>query len=279
MQLVSRKILFDVMAHRKPVVFKNPNSLDEVDSVDKTAFQTFMKSCKELYDKAESLYDNHTIAMSEFSDMMYKFMKYNKQNIRYVGKGSSRIVYALADGTCLKVAGNPAGQAQNKQEAKICLDSSFKYEIFPDFYDTDRENWLALNCEMCAQATMNDFAHIFKLQPAYVLDIVNIIVQTKVPNDEFEQVRKYYVDQQRWTYAYFVSQLIDKPNEPANKAILSLIDFYRKNGLDELLIDDLDDPRNWGLTVRDGKQVLVVIDAGFNEDVFQQHYKGSNNEN
>lgn len=49
---------------------------------------------------------------------------------------------------------------------------------------------------------------------------------------------------------------------------MSLIDFYRKYGLDELLTGDLEEIENWGITIRDNKKVLVIIDAGFNEDIF-----------
>ena len=36
------------------------------------------------------------------------------------------------------------------------------YEIFPDFYDADRQNWLALNCELCSKAAKTDFAKLFR---------------------------------------------------------------------------------------------------------------------
>jgi len=50
-------------------------------------------------------------------------------------------------------------------------------------------------------------------------------------------------------------------------AIRSLIEFYREFGGKELLYQDLQTVKNWGLAIRDGEQVLVVIDAGFNEEV------------
>ena len=49
---------------------------------------------------------------------------------------------------------------------------------------------------------------------------------------------------------------------------MSLIDFYRKYGLDELFMGDLEEIDNWGITIRNNKKVLVIIDAGFNEDIF-----------
>lgn len=49
--------------------------------------------------------------MSTFSDAMLKYMKTNVDSIRYVGQGSSRIVFAMADGTALKLAKTEAGIA------------------------------------------------------------------------------------------------------------------------------------------------------------------------
>lgn len=41
------------------------------------------------------------------------------------------------------------------------MDPDMKYEIFPDFYDADTKDGLALNCELCSKATLVDFARIF----------------------------------------------------------------------------------------------------------------------
>jgi len=45
----------------------------------------------------------------------------------------------------------------------------------------------------------------------------------------------------------------------------SLLEFYRKNGEDELLLGDVEEIENWGITIRNDQKVLVIIDAGFNE--------------
>jgi len=99
--------------------------------------------------------------MDMFSNAMLKYLNNNKTDIRYVGQGSSRIVFALADGTALKLAKTKAGIAQNKQEAKTCMNPLMKYEIFPDFYDADKSKWLSLNCELCAKADRSDFKDLF----------------------------------------------------------------------------------------------------------------------
>ena len=67
----------------------------------------------------------------------------------------------MADGTALKLAKTRAGIAQNKQEAKTCMNPLAKYSIFPDFYGADTKRWLSLNCELCAKAKPEDFRELF----------------------------------------------------------------------------------------------------------------------
>lgn len=69
MQLVSRKVLFDVMSHKHPVKFKMPESLDE-DDASSSSFRSFMTSASKLYDKSHR-------QMVEFNNYMFNFMHAN----------------------------------------------------------------------------------------------------------------------------------------------------------------------------------------------------------
>ena len=51
------------------------------------------------------------------------------------------------------------------------------------------------------------------------------------------------------------------------------IDFYRRNGLDAMMLGDIESEGNWGTTFRDGQQVLVIVDAGFDFEVYDKYYK------
>ena len=62
-----------------------------------------------------------------------------------------------------------------------------------------------------------------------------------------------------------VLHAIDKPKTMAEKALRSLAEFYDEYTEDDLIPDDLEEIENWGLTVRNGQEVLVVIDAGFSD--------------
>ena len=114
--------------------------------------------------------------MLSFANKMIEFMNSNMDKIRYVGQGSSRLVFALADGTALKIAKTHAGIAQNKQEAKVCMDPKLKYAVFPDFYGADKQDWLALNCELCAPANKDDFKELLMLQPWVMADLIEMVL-------------------------------------------------------------------------------------------------------
>ena len=256
MQLVTREILFDVMQHKHDV------HLAESDN--SSMFQEFCK-------KATTQYKTST-NMSNFAIEMLEFMKFNKSVIRYVGQGSSRVVFVMGDGTALKLAKTISGIAQNKQEAKICMNPNTKYTIFPDFYGADEQYWLALNCELCAPATENDFKELFKCQPKSISNIIEFIIKMNIQDFQLKKLIDYYNNMNNPVYANFTKLLIDS-HSSAIEAIRSLIDFYRTYGLDELLLGDVEEIENWGIVIRNNQKMLVILDAGFNENVYQNFYK------
>ena len=269
MQLVSRKVLFDIASTQKPV------QLSESES---SAFQEFVHKATSEYQtaKRKSKPNAKFDTMDIFSNAMLRYMKDNVSQIKYVGQGSSRLVYAMADGTAFKLAKNSAGIAQNRQEAKVCMSPLLKYAVFPDFYGADTKNWLALNCELCAPAAKEDFKELFMAQPHLIARLIEFMMKSFRPSSKsarqmVEQTQKFYHEN-----AYDVRESLAKrilaQSTPAEKALFSLIEFYFKNGLDELLIGDLYDIDNWGISIREGQKTLVIIDVGFNEQVWQDYY-------
>lgn len=265
MQLVSREILFDIMSKKKTVKLSESETL---------AFKEFKKKADEEYKKASERYarnqsDKNTYdEMAFFTQTMLKFMKENQSQIRYVGKGSSRYVYAMADGTALKIAKSKAGIAQNKQEAKICMNPLIKYQIFPDFYGADTEKWLTLNCELCAKAEEEDFTDILSTDIETVIDVIKYIIKTfnNIADVDMNNVKQHF------SSCATLVNMMKNNNTKASEALWSLVKFYMKNGIDELVPDDLEVVENWGIAVRDNQKVLVVIDAGLSENIYQNHY-------
>ena len=265
MQLIPREMLFDIMAHKKPVKFKSPDSLQE-DDENASVFQTFMTSANRIYNESNG-------QMDVFNDDIYYFMKENKKNVKYVGEGSSRVVYALVDGTALKVAKTDAGKLQNQVEVRHCMNPVMHYDIFPDFYEADKRSWLALNCELCSKAKKEDFTKLFQLQLEPITDVIEYIVKNNIEDWELDKAKDYFNNTLgRPGCGKFVEKLIAQRTKPF-KLIHSLIEFYRDYGLEELILGDVESEANWGITFRDNEEVLVIIDAGFNENVYNLYYK------
>lgn len=268
MLLVPRDIFFDVMRRKKDI------KLNETDS----SSLSFKNLCSRATTEFKENKD-----MKIYANAMLRYLNDNKDAIRYVGQGSSRMVFAMADGTAIKLAKTPAGIAQNWQEAKNCMDPNVRYEIFPDFYAVDRENWLALNCELCTRAKEQDFAHLLRTQPRIIADVIEFVFKTlgqrslsldqklEKAYEHYTRMYEQYVDMAYTIQRRIIGNVIEQKTE-AFKALRSLFEFYMTHSLDDLLLGDLESVDNWGIAERNGEQILVIIDAGFSEEIYQSFY-------
>lgn len=61
------------------------------------------------------------------------------------------------------------------------------------------------------------------------------------------------------------------------KVMRDLIQFYKDNGGDEgqMLTVDLDNYKNWGMSIRDGVIVPIIIDTGFSDKISRKYYEES----
>lgn len=169
---------------------------------------------------------------------------------KYIGKGSSRIVYQIDDEKVLKLAWNKKGLWQNSEEA-----SWFKknYDIFPKIYEYDDNNYQWIICEYVLPANAKDFKYCLGLS---------------------------------WKdFRIFVTTASSQYGDPENKLISTqdFIDLCKEEPfLDELnryMCDyclntfyDLCDLANWGLTQRNGNARLVLLDHGINDVIYNKFY-------
>jgi hypothetical protein len=119
------------------------------------------------------------------------------------------MTFAMADGTALKLAKTNAGIAQNKQEAKVCMNPDKRYAIFPDFFGADQVNWLALSCELCAAANAQDFKQIFKCQPSALVNIIEFIIKMRIESFQMNMLVEYYTNMNNVVYANAVKNIIN----------------------------------------------------------------------
>lgn len=126
---------------------------------------------------------------------------------------------------------------------------------------------------MCAAAKMNDFKRIFGTVPVMVCDVLEFINKMNLGDWELNKAYEHFKYIGSTSCMRLVKKMIDEPNSPAMQALLSLVEFYRNHDEDELMLGDLEQEKNWGLAIRDGKEVLVIIDAGFSTEVYTTYYK------
>ena len=88
------------------------------------------------------------------------------------------------------------------------MNPRYKYKIFPDFYDADKQNWLALNCELCAKADKTDFAKLFRAQLLIVVDVIEFIVKHKLEDFELQKAKDNFQANGSSVAAYLVMNLM-----------------------------------------------------------------------
>ena len=99
-------------------------------------------------------------------------VKYCKKMLGFpIGKGSSRMVFQLDDETCLKLAINEKGIAQNLEEIKIARDNFISY--IPKIYNgSDEEDGLWVITQYVLPAKKSDFMKVLGINFNDIIDYV-----------------------------------------------------------------------------------------------------------
>ena len=162
-----------------------------------------------------------------------------------IGRSSSRIVFQLTDEICLKLAKNVKGIAQNELEFRNS-DDYYIDNLFPKVFDeSDSENYLFLVSEYVLPAKKSDF---------------NIV--DNISFNDFEtiltQLRRGIRLTQEENNIYDESDLVRGIYDYAINYDVPIVELTRI--------------QNYGLVYRDNQATIVLLDSGFNDDIYQQHY-------
>lgn len=156
------------------------------------------------------------------------------RKLKKIGSGSSRVVYELTPDTCLKLALNDAGIAQNKQEYTVFSKVQQCTLITRIFYYDPKFEWL-----ICEKA------------------------HTKVSPDSFDI---YGFDCLRRLVFYSGE---DQSDDMCNEYSRELSHLVHQLHLEPA---DIENTWNWGLVNRHGKDYPVLVDYGLSPDVYQRFY-------
>ena len=213
-------------------IYNKVNSIKESTSKGKSKIQEAMKSSFS-FEYLSSL------------DPEEAFEYCTKELGENVGEGSSRAVFQIDDVQVLKLALNEKGIAQNRVEAST---KEMKSPLFPYIlYVDDNNKWLVTEYVLPAEG--KDFEHCLGFGCGHFFyHVIESIKDLK-----YNGGLSAYEDE-------FVPYFGDS-------------EFYRllaKYILDyDIPIGDIQRIENWGVTKRNGKDTLVILDPGWNKETMK----------
>ena len=159
-----------------------------------------------------------------------------------IGQGSSRIVFQIDDAQVLKLATNSRGVAQNRVEAKT---KEMKLPIFPYIlYNADNYQWIIT--EFVLPAEEEDIQHCLGIDVrSFLFFVIQAIKDLKYCGG-LSAYQENFADE--YGDCEFYREL--------EKYILNY----------DIQIGDIQRIENWGLTKRNGKECLVILDPGWNKE-------------
>lgn len=198
-----------------------------------------------------------------------------------VGKGTSRAVFDYDDDTVLKVAIKDFGRTQNENEFE-----TFKTlkgnPLIPKIYDADTESFIWLLSEAVLPAKTEDFQKILGI-PYMTSNELEKDFHFTAPEDkwdysEYENQKELIThaeDENEISYMSFLAWYADYQNDylydwseeecDFYQSLLmrpwfqNLIELFEFQSPDEFILE------NFGIVMRDGKPMIVVLDMGWNE--------------
>lgn len=189
-------------------------------------------------------------------------VKYCKKMLGFpIGKGSSRMVFQLDDETCLKLAINEKGIAQNLEEIKIARDNFISF--IPKIYNgSDEENGLWVITQYVLPAKKTDFKKVLGIDFG---DIIDYVLNT---DRRFNYGNSFLVKMAD----NMVHHLYAKYEE--NDEVIELFnDIHEIKANYDQMVGDLSRINNWGMVRENGNTFMVMLDSGLSEEVYNQFYK------
>lgn len=208
-----------------------------------------------------------------------KRVDYCRSRLKYLGRGSSRMVFEIDNEKVLKLAYNNKGIAQNKVEADPAMTGY--YGIFAKVYDMHK-NYHWIEMEKAAPATEEDFDEIYggdfglfsDFFKEWRYDLEKDFTKGGIFNDWLCPYVRYLYSEARGTAKGDAWHEFYNMFENTDEYKGSLF-----NGIRDYMYDwdlnahgDLRRINSYGIVERNGKKKIVIIDYGLNNDVYNRYY-------
>ena len=168
-----------------------------------------------------------------------------------IGQGTSRVVYRVDNTKVLKLAKNRKGVAQNEVET-TWGNFSYYHDIIAKIFDADYDGNLWVEMELATRATKPDFKRLWGVDFKYLDQYL-----TNREEEKNKKGRFYHLEPE-------ITEEFD-----LNEYVGDLVGFmYDFNGM----ASDLGKLSSYGIVHRPMGEYLVVIDYGFNNDVWKGYY-------
>lgn len=205
-------------------------------------------------------------------------VEYCRSKLRYLGRGSSRMVFEIDDEKVLKLAYNTKGVAQNEAEADPSLQ---RYGIFAEVFDYHPSYyWIEME----------------KAVPAKIKDFDRIYGGTAGRFSDFFKAWKYDLDEdftkggvfKDWLCPYVFHLFLEMNGKGKGDAWYGIYSAFEDSdeyegslfeGLRNYMYDwdlraygDLRRISSYGVVKRNGEEEIVLIDYGLTNDVYDNYY-------
>jgi hypothetical protein len=191
---------------------------------------------------------NTFINLKSFS----KRVNYCNETLQKIGSGSSRVVYKINNFQVLKLAKNEKGVAQNEAEADYNV--QYHEEMVTKVFESDDKNlWIV--SELALPVKKGDFKRL-----------------AGVDFDLFSRYAKDYEDRMRGRHSRYINYGITPEIADImmdNEWVSNLITFLEEA---DMQFGDYVRLSTYGRVNRNGKETLVVVDAGSTNDNISTYY-------
>jgi hypothetical protein len=199
----------------------------------------------------------------EFSKVPFEEMvEFAKNNgLRYLGEGSSRVVFVLDSKRVIKIAINMKGIAQNRAELELSHD---REAPIARVYQYDTDMWWLVS-ELVRPLTSPEE---FKALTGIPWQVLKRFINGRYDPDDLETFRQDMIRKAQKNL-FDDTSLQDVQNIDKNPAILKIAKFLTEKG-SVLLPGDLMRIEHWGKTP---DQRVVLLDYGYTDEVYSDYYQ------
>jgi hypothetical protein len=190
----------------------------------------------------------HFKTLTKFSQRV----KYCDQNLKKISSGSSRIVYLVDDKMVLKLAKNQKGLAQCATEIQWGQDSYFGDILARTIMSHPDDLWVEM--ELARKVKKSDFS----------------VLEDGINFDEFGKYLKNFELENNGRKPFYNMTDAHKEILNENQFTQSICEFMMNT---DSPAGDLMRLNSYGIVNRNGEDIIVIIDFGLTNDIYDEYYK------